>query len=144
MSELSAAYRETAEQISHNVANKVLPMAKLPEGLLAAYQGLCAELLEDREAKFSQAWDALPASARNLMSQAEFHGFYIANAWLQLSRVAQEISEQADTDEAINEKEYNGIFARLADESLKESLRKLKKARTDRSMLNSFKQVMAP
>ena len=143
MSELSAAYREIAEQISYNVANKVLPMAKLPESLLAAYQGLCAELLEDREAKFSQAWDALPASARNLISQAEFHGFYIANAWLQLSRVAQEISEQADTDEAINEKEYNGIFTRLADESLKESLRKLKKARTDRSMLNSFQQVMA-
>lgn len=144
MGELSGAYREIAEQISYNVANKVLPMAKLPESLLAAYQGLCAELLEDRGAKFSQAWDALPASARHLMSQAEFHGFYIANAWLQLSRVAQEISEQADTDEAINEKEYNGIFTRLADESLKESLRKLKKARTDRSMLNSFKQVMAP
>lgn len=144
MSELSAAYRETAEQISHNVANKVLPMAKLPESLLAAYQGLCAELLADRDAKFSQAWDALPASACNLMSQAEFHGFYIANAWLQLSRVAQEISEQAETDEAINEKEYNGIFTRLADESLRESLRKLKKARTNRSMLNSFKQVLAP
>ena len=144
MAEVSVEYRETAERISYNVANKVLPMAKLPESLLAAYQGLCAELLEDRETKFSQAWDALPASARNLMPQAEFHGFYIANAWLHLSRVAQEISEQADTDEAINEKEYNGIFTRLADESLKESLRKLKKARTDRSMLNSFKQVMAP
>jgi len=139
MAEVSVEYRETAERISYNIANKVLPMAKLPESLLAAYQGLCAELLEDRETK-----DALPASARNLMPQAEFHGFYIANAWLQLSRVAQEISEQADTDEAINEKEYNGIFTRLADESLKESLRKLKKARTDRSMLNSFKQVMAP
>ncbi|MCL1088106.1 DUF3069 domain-containing protein [Shewanella profunda] len=144
MIELSDAYREIAEQISYNVANKVLPMEKLPESLLAAYQSLCAELLEDRETKFSQAWDALPASARNLMLQAEFHGFYMANAWLQLSRVAQEISEQADTDEAIKEKEYNGIFTRLADESLKESLRKLKKARTDRSMLNSFKQVMAP
>jgi hypothetical protein len=63
---------------------------------------------------------------------------------LQLSRVAQEISEQADTDSAIQEQEYNGIFTRLADESLKESLRKLKKARTDRALLNSFKQVMAP
>lgn len=144
MSELSAAYRETVQQISDNVANKVLPMAKLPESLLAAYQSLCAELLQDKDAKFSQAWAALPTSARNLMPQAEFHGFYIANAWLQLSRVAQEISAQADTDEAINEEEYNGIFTRLADESLKESLRKLKKARTDRSMFNSFKQVMAP
>lgn len=144
MSELSAVYRETAEQISYNVANKVLPMAQLPSDLLAAYQGLCAELLEDREGKFSQAWTSLPASARNLMEQAAFHGFYIANAWLQLSRVAQEISEQADTDSAIQEQEYNGIFTRLADESLKESLRKLKKARTDRALLNSFKQVMAP
>lgn len=144
MAEVSVEYRETAERISNNVANKVLPMAKLPASLLAAYQGLCAELLEDREAKFSQAWEALPASARNLLSQAEFHGFYIANAWLQLSRVAQDISEQADTDEAINEQEYNGIFTRLAAESLKECVRKLKKARTDRSMLNSFKQVMAP
>lgn len=144
MTEISVAYRETVEKISYNVANKVLPMAKLPESLLVAYQGLCAELLEDRKGKFNQAWEGLPASARNLMPQADFHGFYIANAWLQLSRVAQEISEQADTDEAIDEKEYNGIFTRLADESLKESLRKLKKARTDRSMLNSFKQVMAP
>lgn len=144
MTEIAAEYRATVEQVSFNVANKVLPMAKLPEGLLAAYQSLCAELLEDREAKFSQAWQALPASARNIMTQAEFQGFYIANAWLQLSRVAQEISEQADTDDEIKEQEYNGIFTRLADESLKESLRKLKKARTDRSMLNSFKQVMAP
>jgi len=144
MAEVSVEYRETAERISHNVANKVLPMAKMPESLLEAYKGLCAELLLDREDKFATAWEALPASARNLMPQAEFHGFYIANAWLQLSRVAQEISEQADTDEAINENEYNGIFGRLADESLKECVRKLKKARTDRSMLNSFKQVMAP
>lgn len=141
---LSDSYRKTAEQVSFNVANKVLPMATLPESLLEAYQGLYTELLEDREGKFSQAWASLPASARNLMEQAAFHGFYIANAWLQLSRVAQEISEQADTDSAIQEQEYNGIFTRLANESLKESLRKLKKARTDRSMLNSFKQVMAP
>lgn len=144
MSYLSDSYRKTAEQVSFNVSNKVLPMATLPESLLEAYQGLYTELLEDREGKFNQAWASLPASARNLMEQAAFHGFYIANAWLQLSRVAQEISEQADTDSAIQEQEYNGIFTRLANESLKESLRKLKKARTDRSMLNSFKQVMAP
>ncbi|MGL4515209.1 MAG: DUF3069 domain-containing protein, partial [Shewanella sp.] len=116
----------------------------MPESLVAAYQGLLAELLQDKDASFSQAWQALPASAQQLMPQAQFHGFYIANAWLQLSRVAQEISEQADTEEAINEKEYDGIFSRLAQQSLKECVRKLKKARTDRSMLNSFKQVMAP
>lgn len=28
MAEVSVEYRETAERISHNVANKVLPMAK--------------------------------------------------------------------------------------------------------------------
>lgn len=144
MSQLSDAYREMATQTSFNVANKVLPMANMPESLVAAYQGLLAELLLDRDASFSQAWQALPASAQQLMPQAQFHGFYIANAWLQLSRVAQEISEQADTEEAINEKEYDGIFSRLAQQSLKECVRKLKKARTDRSMLNSFKQVMAP
>jgi hypothetical protein len=144
MSELSASYRETVEQVSYHVASKVLPMAKLPEGLFAVYQNLCAELLEDREAKFSQAWQALPASARNLMLQAEFHGFYIANAWLQLSRIGQAISEQAESDDAVQEQEYNDIFVRLADGALKDSVRKLKKARTDRAMLNSIKQVMAP
>lgn len=86
---LSDSYRKTAEQVSFNVANKVLPMATLPESLLEAYQGLYTELLEDREGKFNQAWASLPASARNLMEQAAFHGFYIANAWLQLSRVAK-------------------------------------------------------
>ena len=49
----------------------------------------------------------------------------------------------AETDDEIAEKEYNGIFTRLADASLKESVRKLKKARTDRSMLNSIKAVIA-
>ncbi|NMH66418.1 DUF3069 domain-containing protein [Shewanella salipaludis] len=144
MSEVSASYRDTAEQVAFNVANKVLPMAQLPESLAEAYQGLFNELLEDRAMAFGKAWDALPASARGLMEKAAFHGFYIANAWLQLSRVAQEIADQAETEEAMDEKEYNGVFGRLAEQSLKESLRKLKKARTDRSMLNSFKQVMAP
>ena len=49
----------------------------------------------------------------------------------------------AESDEAIEEKEYDGIFTRLSDSALKESSRKLKKARTDRAMLNSIKQVIA-
>ncbi|MGL5391896.1 MAG: DUF3069 domain-containing protein, partial [Shewanella sp.] len=84
MDQITAAYREMATQTSFNVANKVLPMAKMPESLVAAYDGLLAELLKDSDGTFSQAWAALPASAQKLMPQAQFHGFYIANAWLQL------------------------------------------------------------
>lgn len=140
----SQMYQETAKNIAFNVANKVIPMDKVPEGLLAAYTNLCDELLKDEEGKFSDAWDGLAASARALMLRSEFHGFYMASAWLQLSRVAQDIAELADSDEAIDEQEYNGIFTRLADESLRECIRKLKKSRTDRRLLNSIKEVMKP
>ncbi|MCC4832787.1 DUF3069 domain-containing protein [Shewanella sp. 1_MG-2023] len=143
MSHVTEEYKATAKQVSFNVANKVLPMDKLPETLLEAYEGLFKELIEDNAGLFNKSWQAMPASAQKLMPQAEFHGFYIANAWMQLSRVAQEIADDADSDEAIDEKEYDGVFGRLAEQSLKESIRKLKKARTDRSMLNSFKQVMS-
>ncbi|WP_153914209.1 DUF3069 domain-containing protein [Shewanella sp. TC10] len=143
MSHLTEEYKAVAKQVSFNVANKVLPMDKLPETLLEAYEGLFKELIEDNAGLFLKSWQAMPASAQKLMPQAEFHGFYIANAWMQLSRVAQEIADDADSDEAIDEKEYDGVFGRLAEQSLKESIRKLKKARTDRSLLNSFKQVMS-
>ncbi|ARD23557.1 MULTISPECIES: DUF3069 domain-containing protein [Shewanella] len=143
MIERTAEYQATAKAISFNVANKVLPMDKLPETLLEAYEGLFKELIQDNAGLFEKSWQSLPASAQKLMPQAEFHGFYIANAWMQLSRVAQEIADEADSDEAIDEKEYDGVFGRLAEQSLKESIKKLKKARTDRSLLNSFKQVMA-
>jgi hypothetical protein len=122
MTKVDPQYQEVAKQISYNVANKVLPMDKLPETLLE---------------------DALPASAQKLMTKAEFHGFYIANAWMQLSRVAQEIADSADSEEEMNNNEYDGVFGRLAEQSLKECLRKLKKARTDRPLLNSFKLVMS-
>ena len=137
------AYVKQVETVSLNVCNSVMPMTQIPENLLEAYANLCNELIEDKDQKFSTAWSALPNSAKSLLPQAEFHGFYIANAWFQLSRVAQDIAEMADTDEAINEKEYDGIFTRLSDSALKESSRKLKKARTDRAMLNSIKQVIA-
>ena len=117
-------------------------MDKVPANLLEAYANLCNELLEDSDEKFITAWEALPASAMALLPQADFHGFYIANAWLQLSRVAQDIAELADSDEAIDENEYNNIFTRLSDASLKESAKKLKKARTDRALLNSIKSVI--
>ncbi|WP_076541569.1 DUF3069 domain-containing protein [Shewanella sp. UCD-KL21] len=143
MSQLSEEYRATAKQISFNVANKVLPMDKLPETLLEAYEGLFNELIEDKAELFAKSWQAMPASAQKLLPKAEFHGFYIANAWMQLSRVAQEIADEAESEKEIDEKEYDGVFGRLAEQSLKESIRKLKKARTDRSMLNSFKQVMS-
>ncbi|WP_434938949.1 DUF3069 domain-containing protein [Shewanella sp. HL-SH8] len=136
-------YRDTAKKVSYNVANKVLPMDQLPDSLIEAYDGLFEELFADKAQSFNNAWDKLPASAQKLISQAEFHGFYIANAWMQLSRVAQEIADSNDTEEEMNNNEYDGIFGRLAEQSLKECLRKLKKARTDRVMLNSFKKVMA-
>jgi hypothetical protein len=144
MSQVSPEYLAVAKNIAFNVANKVLPMAKLPETLAEAYDGLFNELIEDRAGLFTRSWDALPASAQKLMPKAEFHGFYIANAWMQLSRVAQEIADSAENEEEMNNNEYDGVFGRLAEQSLKECLRKLKKARTERSMLNSFKQVMAP
>ncbi len=143
MTEVTAAYKERAEQVALNVCNTVMPMSDIPEGLFEAYANLCNELIEDTDLKFSAGRDALPTSAKNLLPKEDFHGFYIANAWFQLSRVAQDIAEMAETDDEIAEKEYNGIFTRLADASLKESVRKLKKARTDRSMLYSIKTVIA-
>ncbi|MCL1114375.1 DUF3069 domain-containing protein [Shewanella basaltis] len=143
MSKVDQEYEKVARQISYNVANKVLPMDQLPQTLQEAYDGLFNELVADKANVFAQAWAALPASAQKLFTQAEFHGFYIANAWMQLSRVAQEIADSADSEEEMNNNEYDGVFGRLAEQSLKECLRKLKKARTDRSMFNSFKQVMS-
>ncbi|WP_394205768.1 DUF3069 domain-containing protein [Shewanella waksmanii] len=136
-------YNDQVQQVALNVCNSVIPMDKVPESLLEAYANLCNELLQDKDEKFNSAWQGLPASAQKLIPQADFHGFYIANAWLQLSRVAQDIAELADSDDAIDEKEYNGIFTRLSDASLKESVKKLKKARTDRALLNSIKTVIA-
>ncbi|MDX1282891.1 DUF3069 domain-containing protein [Shewanella colwelliana] len=135
-------YKQRTELVALNVCNSVIPMDKVPANLLEAYANLCNELLEDGDEKFITAWEALPASATALLPQADFHGFYIANAWLQLSRVAQDIAELADSDEAIDENEYNNIFTRLSDASLKESVKKLKKARTDRALLNSIKSVI--
>ncbi|WP_076414510.1 DUF3069 domain-containing protein [Shewanella sp. UCD-KL12] len=142
MIEITPEYKTRVEQVSLNVCNVVIPMDKIPENLLEAYANLCNELLEDSDEKFIKGWEALPKSAKSLLPQSDFHGFYIANAWLQLSRVAQDISEAADSDDAIDEKEYNGIFTRISDDSLKESAKKLKKARTDRALLNSIRAVI--
>ncbi|MGI2259297.1 DUF3069 domain-containing protein [Shewanella sp. GXUN23E] len=136
-------YQTTALTVAMNVASKVMPMDKLPENLKSAYDDLAAQLLKDEQQVFASQWNALPASAKKLMTQAEFHGFFIAQSWLKLSMAGQQLAELADTDDAIAEKEYQGIFANLIEDALKESLKKLKKARTDRSMLNSFRQVMA-
>ncbi|QFU24062.1 DUF3069 domain-containing protein [Shewanella eurypsychrophilus] len=142
MIEITPEYKARVELVSLNVCNVVMPMDQIPENLLEAYANLCNELLEDSDEKFIKGWEAQPKSARALLPQTDFHGFYIANAWLQLSRVAQDISDAADSDEAIDEKEYNGIFTKISDESLKESIKKLKKARTDRALLNSIKAVI--
>lgn len=142
MIEITPEYKARVEQVSLNVCNVVMPMDKIPENLLEAYANLCNELLEDSDEKFIKGWEALANSARALLPQADFHGFYIANAWLQLSRVAQDISDAADSDGAVDEKEYNGIFTKISDESLKESAKKLKKARTDRALLNSIRAVV--
>jgi hypothetical protein len=143
MTAVDQQYQQVVKQVSYNVANKVLPMAKLPETLLEAYEGLFKELMDDKANAFTNAWNALPASAQKLMTKAEFHGFYIANAWMQLSQAAQEIADSAESEEEMNNNEYDGVFGRLAEQSLKECLRKLKKARTDRPLLNSFRQVMS-
>jgi len=140
---LNSEYKERAEIVAFNVCNHVIPMDKVPANLMEAYANLFNELLEDKDQKFIATWNALPSSASALLPQADFHGFYIANAWLQLSRVAQDIAELADSDEAVDENEYNNIFTRLSDASLKESAKKLKKARTDRALLNSIKSVIA-
>ncbi len=136
-------YQDIARAVALNVASKVMPMEQLPENLKGAYEDLAAQLLADEQQGFANTWNALPASAQKLMPQAEFHGFFIAQSWLKLSMAGQQLAELAETDNAIAEKEYQGIFAQLIDDALKESIKKLKKARTDRSMLNSFKQVMA-
>ncbi|WP_258405295.1 DUF3069 domain-containing protein [Shewanella mesophila] len=140
---MNSEYKQRAEIVAFNVCNHVIPMDKVPANLMEAYANLFNELLEDKDQKFIATWNALPSSASALLPQADFHGFYIANAWLQLSRVAQDIAELADSDEAVDENEYNNIFTRLSDASLKESAKKLKKARTDRALLNSIKSVIA-
>ena len=142
MIEITPEYKARVEQVSLNVCSVVLPMDKLPENLLEAYANLCNELLEDTDEKFIKGWQALPNSARAQLPQVDFHGFYIANAWIQLSRVAQDISEMAESDEAIDEKEYNGIFTRISDDSLKDCSKKLKKSRTDRALFNSIMAVI--
>lgn len=142
MTDISPEYKARVEQVSLNVCNTVIPMDQIPENLMEAYANLCNELVEDNDEKFAKGWEALPNSAKALLPREDFHGFYIANAWLQLSRVAQDISDMADSDEAIDEKEYNGIFTRISDESLKESAKKLKKSRTDRALLNSIRAVI--
>ncbi|ACA87259.1 DUF3069 domain-containing protein [Shewanella woodyi] len=142
MIEITPEYKARVEQVSLNVCNLVIPMDQIPQNLFEAYANLCNELLEDSDEKFIKGWEALPNSAKALLPQEDFHGFYIANAWLQLSRVAQDISEAADTDDAIAENEYSGIFTRISDESLKESSKKLKKARTNRALLNSIRAVV--
>ena len=117
-------------------------MDKLPDNLLEAYANLCNVLLEDGDEKFANGWQVLPSSAKALLPQADFHGFYIANAWLQLSRVAQDISDMADSEEVVAEQEYSAIFTRISEESLKESSKKLKKSRTNRVLLNSLRAVI--
>lgn len=142
MFEITENYRSEVFSVAGSVAGRVIALERLPEPLKAAYDSLCEELLADNTLRFSRAWDGLPKSARDLFSRSQLHGFYIANAWIQLSILAQDIVERQDSDEAIAEQEYSGLYARLAEESLKESMKKLKKARTDRSMYNSMRQVM--
>jgi len=143
MTEVNKEYQARVEHVALNVSNNVIEMDKLPESLLEAYANLSNDLLEDSEGKFAKAWAALPASAQKLLPQSDFHGFYIACAWFELSRVAQDIAGLAERGEQIDEKEYNGIFTQLADESLKECIKKLKKSRTDRALLNSLVAVIA-
>ncbi|GGE73763.1 MULTISPECIES: DUF3069 domain-containing protein [Shewanella] len=143
MTQVDAQYRQQAHSAAINICSQVLPMDKLPTALKEAYDNLFEQLLEDKESEFKQAWDKLPPSAAKLLPRADFHGFFIASAWLQLSLMAQDIAQLADTDKAIAEQEYSGIYDRISQSALKESVRKLKKARTDRRLLNSIRDVIA-
>ena len=40
------AYKETAKTVCYNVANKVLPMDQLPDGLKEAYEGMDSDVLD--------------------------------------------------------------------------------------------------
>lgn len=80
MIDISHEYKVRVEQVSFNVCSVVVPMDKLPENLLEAYANLCNVLLEDGDEKFANEWQVLPSSAKALLPQADFHGFYIANA----------------------------------------------------------------
>ncbi|MBV7315981.1 DUF3069 domain-containing protein [Shewanella sp. NIFS-20-20] len=143
MTDKSAQYRETARLAAFNVSAKVLPMDEMPQNLHEAFADLYEQLIVDNDGLFVQHYQAIPASARALISEAEFHGFFIGHAWLKLTMAGQEIAERQDSDDEVNEQAYAGIFAKLIEQALKESIKKLKKARTDRSMLNSIKQVIA-
>lgn len=142
MSQVDAQYREQAHTAAINICASVLPMDKLPAGLKDAYDSLFEELLADKDAQFAEAWVNLPASASKLLPRPCFHGFYIAAAWLQLSMIGQRLAEQAEDERSIDEQEYAGVYARIAKEALRESVRKIKKARTDRRLLNSMRQVI--
>lgn len=142
MTSFSPEYIETANIAAKNVVAHVMPFKDMPENLLEAFNDLSNSLLADENAMFTSAWDVLPASAKTLISQPQFHGFFIGQAWLKLSMAGQEIADMANTDDAIDEKAYQGVFAQLIIGALKDSLKKLKKARTDRSLLNSFKQLV--
>ena len=143
MTAFPAEYIELATAVANKVVSKVMPVAEMPEALLESYNELAVPLLEDKEGVFSDAWNTLPESAKKLMQQAEFHGFYVAQVWLRLSMAGQEIAELANTDNAIDDHAYNGLFLRIVADSLKDSIKKLKKARTDRALLNGFYQTIA-
>ncbi|MGL4474288.1 MAG: DUF3069 domain-containing protein [Shewanella sp.] len=143
MTEVSAQYRETARLAAINVAAQVFPMNEMPESLHEAFADLYEQLMLDSDSLFATHYQAIPASARALISDAEFHGFFIGHAWLKLTMAGQEIADRQDSEDAVNEQAYAGIFAKLIEQALKESIKKLKKARTDRSMLNAIKQVIA-
>ncbi|QSX33051.1 DUF3069 domain-containing protein [Shewanella avicenniae] len=143
MSKQTPEYREQAYTAAVNICATVLPMDKLPEGLREAYDALFDELLTDNTATFEEAWLNLPASATKLMPKAHFHGFFIAAAWLQLSMVGQQLAEkQAESEQEITQQDTDGIYAQIAKYALRESIRKLKKARTDRRLLNSMREVI--
>lgn len=138
MNQFSEQYITTATQSAKNVVRKIMPMDEMPQNLLEAYDDLTASLLNDENGVFVATWDSLPASAQKMIDQATFHGFFIGQSWLKLSIAGQEIAELANSDDAIDEKAYQGVFASLIDDTLKESIKLLKKSRTDRSLLNKL------
>lgn len=141
MNSPTEAYIETATKVAKNVVLQVMPVDDMPQNLLEAFEDLAKPLLADENGAFLASWNNLPSSAQKIISQAEFHGFFIGQAWLRLSMAGQEIADRANTDDAIDEKNYQGVFALLIQDALKDSAKKLKKARTDRTLFNSFKAL---
>lgn len=136
----AAEYQQTARDVAFSIAAQAMSMDEMPEELLESYLALTEKLLADEEQIFELAWQSLPNSARQLISQSVFHGVFIAKVWMNLAMAAQEMV-QWDDMEAVHEQEKAGLLDSLIAAALKDSLKQLKKARTDFSLRHWFTEL---